>query len=108
MQGDINIGVDGDLMPLEFAIQRETRIEVLTPHTMKGLDPAFAGKAQPGDILVAIETQPVVDSTSMLNLIAALEPGKPAALKIRRNRTEMVIQVKVGKRPRPNRRGDTE
>lgn len=48
-----DIGVDGDLMPLEFAIQRETRIEVLTPHTMKGLDPTFAGKAQPGDILVA-------------------------------------------------------
>jgi 3-isopropylmalate/(R)-2-methylmalate dehydratase small subunit len=48
-----NIGVDGDLMPLEFAIQRETRIEILTPHTMKGLDPTFAGKAQPGDILVA-------------------------------------------------------
>lgn len=48
-----NIGVDGDLMPLEFAMQRETRIEVLTPHTMAGLDPAFAGKAQPGDLLVA-------------------------------------------------------
>jgi 3-isopropylmalate/(R)-2-methylmalate dehydratase small subunit len=48
-----DIGVDGDLMPLEFAIQRETRIEVLTPHTMKGIDPTFAAKAQPGDILVA-------------------------------------------------------
>jgi 3-isopropylmalate/(R)-2-methylmalate dehydratase small subunit len=48
-----DIGVDGDLMPLEFAIQRETRIEILTPHTMKGIDPTFAGKAQPGDIMVA-------------------------------------------------------
>ena len=48
-----DIGVDGDLMPLEFALQRETRVEVLTPHTMKGLDPSFAGKAQPGDLLVA-------------------------------------------------------
>jgi len=48
-----DIGVDGDLMPLEFALQREMRVEVLTPHTMKGLDPTFAGKAQPGDIMVA-------------------------------------------------------
>jgi 3-isopropylmalate/(R)-2-methylmalate dehydratase small subunit len=47
-----DIGVDGDLMPLEFAIQRETRIEVLMPHTFKGVDPTFAGKAQPGDIVV--------------------------------------------------------
>lgn len=48
-----DIGVDGDMMPLEFAMQRETRVEVLTPHTMKGIDPGFASKAKPGDILVA-------------------------------------------------------
>jgi 3-isopropylmalate/(R)-2-methylmalate dehydratase small subunit len=48
-----DIGVDGDLMPLEFAIQRETRMEVLAPHTMKGVDPTFASKARPGDIIVA-------------------------------------------------------
>jgi len=48
-----DIGVDGDLMPLEFAIQRETRLEVLAPNTMKGLDPTFAAKAQPGDVMVA-------------------------------------------------------
>jgi 3-isopropylmalate/(R)-2-methylmalate dehydratase small subunit len=47
-----DIGVDGDLMPLEFAIQRETRVEILAPNTMKGVDPTFAGKAQPGDIMV--------------------------------------------------------
>ena len=48
-----DIGVDGDLMPLEFAIQRETRIEVLAPNTMKGIDPTFASKARPGDVIVA-------------------------------------------------------
>jgi 3-isopropylmalate/(R)-2-methylmalate dehydratase small subunit len=47
-----DIGVDGDLMPLEFAIQRETRIEILAPNTMKGIDPTFANKARPGDIIV--------------------------------------------------------
>jgi 3-isopropylmalate/(R)-2-methylmalate dehydratase small subunit len=48
-----DIGVDGDLMPLEFAIQRETRIEVLAPNTMKGIDPSFASRAKPGDVIVA-------------------------------------------------------
>jgi len=55
-----------------------------------------------------VESSPVVDSTTMLNLIAALEPGKQATLKILRNRSEMLIEVNVGKRPKPGRRGDLE
>ena len=66
--------------------------------------PADRAGVKPGDVLLAIESEPVVDSTSMLNLIAALEPGKSATLKIRRNRSELTIPIKVGKRPRPNRR----
>lgn len=48
-----NVGIDGDMMPLEFAIQRETRPEVLREHLMTGLDPDFPGKVSPGDIIVA-------------------------------------------------------
>jgi 3-isopropylmalate/(R)-2-methylmalate dehydratase small subunit len=48
-----NIGVDGDMMPLRFAIERETRPDVLREHAMTALDPDFPRKAQPGDILVA-------------------------------------------------------
>jgi serine protease DegQ len=44
----------------------------------------------------------------MLNLIAALEPGRDATLKILRNRNEVQIKVGVGKRPKPNRRGELE
>jgi len=50
-----NIGVDGDLMPLEFAIKREIRPEILAKHTMKGLDPKFASNVAEGDILIAGE-----------------------------------------------------
>ncbi len=42
-------------MPLEFAIKREIRPEILAPHTMKGLDPKFASKVAEGDILIAGE-----------------------------------------------------
>ncbi len=63
--------------------------------------PADRAGVRPGDILVGVEQKQVVDSTNMLNLIAALEPGKTATLKILRNREEMQVKVSVGKRPRP-------
>jgi serine protease DegQ len=70
--------------------------------------PADRAGIKPGDVLLAVGLSPVIDSTSMLNLIAALEPGKDATLKILRNRGEVQINVKVGKRPRPNRAGQLE
>lgn len=48
-----NVGIDGDMMPLEFAIQRETNPDVLRDFLMTGLDPEFPGKVRPGDIIVA-------------------------------------------------------
>ena len=47
------VAVDGDLMPLEFALTREIRPEVLKDHVMAGIDPEFPSKASPGDIIVA-------------------------------------------------------
>jgi serine protease DegQ len=70
--------------------------------------PAEKAGVKPGDILLAVDANPVLDSNSMLNLIAALEPGKDATLKILRNRNEMQIKVNVGKRPKPTRRGEIE
>ena len=70
--------------------------------------PADRAGIKPGDILVAVESRDVVDSTSMLNLVAALEPGKQATLKILRNRNEMSVKVSVGKRPKPTRRNELE
>ena len=48
-----NISVDGDLMSHDFAVQRETRPEVLKDHVMCGLAPGFAKQVSPGDIMVA-------------------------------------------------------
>lgn len=47
-----NIGVDGDLMPLRFAIARETRPEILREYAMTGLDPELPKRIKPGDIVV--------------------------------------------------------
>jgi serine protease DegQ len=40
----------------------------------------------------------------MLNLIAALQPGKIATMKVLRSQKEMLVKVNVGKRPRPQSR----
>lgn len=47
-----DVGIDGDMMPLEFALKRELDPSVLGPHLMTGLDPDFPKKARPGDIIV--------------------------------------------------------
>ncbi len=70
--------------------------------------PADRAGIKPGDILVSVGPSQVVDSTSMLNLVAALEPGKQATLKILRNRNEMLVKITVGKRPRPKRANGNE
>jgi serine protease DegQ len=66
--------------------------------------PADRGGIKPGDILVGVEGKPVTDSSSMLNLVAALQPGKQATLRLLRNGGEVKLKITVGKRPRPQRR----
>ena len=48
-----NVAIDGDIMPLHFAISRETDPNVLRKHVMDGLDPEFPNKVSPGDVIVA-------------------------------------------------------
>ncbi len=67
-------------------------------------EPADKAGLKPGDILVAINGKPVKDSNSMLNLVAALVPGKPASIRYRRDNKDAEVQVTVGKRPNQQRR----
>lgn len=66
--------------------------------------PADKGGVRQGDILLEVEGKPVADSSTMLYLIAGLEPGKPATLKVMRNQSELNLKVTVGKRPPPRTR----
>ncbi len=66
--------------------------------------PADLAGIRRGDVLLSVEGKPVTDATSMLNLIAALEPGKSAKFKMLRNQTEILLTVNVGKRPKPRPR----
>ncbi len=76
---------------------------VLIAGVLRG-GPADRAGLKPGDILLAIEGSPVKDPNSMLNLVAALVPGKPASIRLRRENKDLDLQVAVGKRPTQQRR----
>jgi len=61
--------------------------------------PAKKAGLKPGDILLEINGNKIVNSSSMLNLIANLQPNDKAVLKIARNQREIEIEVVIGKRP---------
>ncbi|HAF00481.1 MAG TPA: 2-alkenal reductase [Methylophilaceae bacterium] len=63
--------------------------------------PADLSGLRPGDILVSINNEEVKDSESMLNLIATLKPTQKAKLGIMREGKLIIIEITVGKRPKP-------
>ena len=61
--------------------------------------PADAGGIRPGDILLAVDGKTVVDSASLLNLIADLNPGVNAQLRVARKQKLLDLKIQVGRRP---------
>ncbi len=96
------IGVEvQDLTPeLAESFKRPNTNGALIAGVLKG-GPADRAGIKPGDILVAVDGKPVIDSSTMLNLIAALSPGKAAAITVMRNQSEKSVTINVGKRPKP-------
>ena len=69
--------------------------------------PADRAGVRQGDVLMEVEGRPVADPSAMLNLIAALQPGAPAKMKLKRQGQEVEATVNVGRRPKPHTtRGD--
>jgi serine protease DegQ len=99
------IGVEAQEITPEIAesFRLSSTNGVLIAGVLRG-GPAEKAGLKPGDILVAIEGQAVKDPNSMLNLVAALVPGKPAAIKLKRDNRDVDVQVAVGKRPTQQRR----
>lgn len=63
--------------------------------------PADKAGVKPGDVLVGIEGKQVTDPQNMLTLVAGLQPGSTAKLRLRRGQEEIEVGVVVGKRPKP-------
>ena len=96
------IGVEvQDLTPeLAESFKRPNTSGALIAGVLKG-GPADRAGVKPGDILIAVDSKPVVDSSTMLNLIAALSPGQTATILVMRNQAEKTVKINVGKRPKP-------
>jgi serine protease DegS/serine protease DegQ len=68
--------------------------------------PADKAGVKPGDVLVEIEGKPVLDPVAMLNLVAALAPGAPAKVRLKRQGHDVDASVTVGRRPKPQARAE--
>ena len=61
--------------------------------------PADGGGIKPGDILLAVDGQPVKDPQAMLDLIARQKPGETIPFKLRRQKALLETTIRIGKRP---------
>jgi len=68
--------------------------------------PADKAGIKPGDVVVEIQGKPVADPTAMLNMIAALAPGSPAKMKLKRQGQDVDATTSVGRRPKPQPRSE--
>src|SRR5713226_5377516 len=68
--------------------------------------PADKAGVKPGDVLLEVEGKPAADPATVLNLIAALAPGRPAKLKLKRQDKEFEATITVGRRPKPQARAE--
>ena len=63
--------------------------------------PADKAGIKPGDVLTQVAGKPVKDAQVMLELIAALEPGKTSRFELKREGRGVGVDVVIGKRPKP-------
>ncbi len=61
--------------------------------------PADLAGVRPGDVLLAVAGKAVKNPQTMLDLIAALKPDERAGFRLRRDKSIVEVQVRIGKRP---------
>ncbi|MCB1961271.1 MAG: PDZ domain-containing protein, partial [Rhodocyclaceae bacterium] len=94
------IGVEiQDLTPeLAQSLGLDTTRGVQISGVMRG-GPADKGGIQLGDVVSDIEGKPIDDAQRLLEVVAALAPGKTADFTIQRGARRITLAVKIGRRP---------
>jgi len=102
-RGWIGVGVQEINPELAALFKIPSAKGVLVSHIERG-GPAERAGLKPGDVLLAVDERPVTDTTAMLNLVAALKPGRQVKLKVLREQSEANMAVTIGRRPKPQQR----
>ncbi|MGN6229685.1 MAG: S1C family serine protease, partial [Trinickia sp.] len=69
--------------------------------------PADKAGIKPGDVLLEVNGEDIIDTTRLLNVIAQIKPGTQAKVKLMRKKKEMDVVVTIGKRPPPPKQSDS-
>jgi Do/DeqQ family serine protease len=104
-RGWIGVEVQEITPPIAESFKLDDTRGALIAGVLRG-GPADKAGIKPGDILVDVQGKPVADPAGMLNLIAALAPGQPAKLKLKRQGRDVEATITVGRRPKPQARAE--
>jgi serine protease DegQ len=96
------IGVEPqDITPeLADAFRLPRKEGAIVAGVMRG-SPAERAGVRIGDILVDVDGKPVTSTTTMLDVIAQLQPGTTATFRFLRDGRTVELPIRVGKRPAP-------
>jgi serine protease DegQ len=99
-RGWIGVGVQDVTKEIADSFKLAVPGGVLITQVERG-GPADKAGVKLGDVLLRVNGRAVGDTTGMLNMIAALQPGEQVRLKLARNQAESELSVTIGRRPRP-------
>ena len=102
-RGWIGVEAQGITPPLAESFGLSSTLGAIIAGVLRN-GPADKAGVRPGDVLVEVNGKPVADPQGMLNLIAALEPGSSARLKLKRREKDVELNVTIGRRPKPQSR----
>ena len=91
--------------PIAESLRLATARGALIGGVLRG-GPADKAGVKPGDVVIEIQGRPVADSVGLLNLVAALAPGQPAKVKLKRQGQDVDANITVGRRPKPQARAE--
>ncbi len=66
--------------------------------------PASKGGLKPGDVVVTVAGEPVLNTAQLLHRVAALKPGNAAVIGVQRGTQSLQLNVTVAQRPRQTQR----
>ena len=96
------LGIEAQALSRELAASfgLQTPQGVIVAGVVSGGPAAQAG-LEPGDVLLSVDGQPILDARSTMSEIASIQPGTSLPLTIVRSGERMEMTLEVGERPLP-------